>query len=60
MVTFARLRTRSWLTRLWNLKLLSFNSETIEFDMSNELIRKHKEEKKRFLEAIKNGGMWFS
>ena len=34
--------------------------ETVAMDMSKELIEKQQEQNKSFLEASKNGGMWFS
>ena len=57
MVSFARARTRSWLSRLWPDTVHSINQETVELDKSIENIE---EQNKCFLEAIKNGGMWFS
>ena len=34
--------------------------ETVAMDISKELIEKQQEQNKCFLEASKNGGMWFS
>ncbi len=60
MVSFARARTKSWLSRLWPLTVQPTKNETVAMDMSKELIEKQQEQKKCFLEASKNGGMWFS
>jgi len=60
MVSFARARTRSWLSRLWPVIVQPIKNETVAMDMSKELINKHQEQNKCFLEASKNGGMWFS
>ena len=60
MVSFARARTRSWLSRLWPVTVQPIKNETVAMDMSNELIEKQQEQNKCFLEAISNGGMWFS
>ena len=60
MVSFARARTKSWLTRLWPLPVQPINTETTEFNNSKELIKRQQQQKKCFLETSKNGGMWFS
>ena len=60
MVSFARARTRSWLSRLWPVTVQPFKNETVELDKSKELIENQQEQNKCFLEASKNGGMWFS
>ena len=60
MVSFARARTRSWLSRLWTVTVQPIKAETVVMDMSKELIEKQQEQNKCFLEASKNGGMWFS
>ena len=60
MVSFARARTRSWLSRLWPVTVQPFKNETVELDKSKELIENIEEQNKCFLEASKNGGMWFS
>ena len=60
MVSFARARTRSWLSRLWPVTVQPIKNETVELDKSKELIEKQQEQNKFFLEASKNGGMWFS
>ena len=60
MVSFARARTKSWLTRLWPVKVKTNRNETAEINMSKELIENQQEQNKCFLEASKNGGMWFS
>ena len=58
MVSFARARTRSLLSRLWPVKVQPLKIETTDSD--RYLIEKRQEQNKCFLEASKNGGMWFS
>ena len=60
MVSFARARTRSWISRLWPVTVQPTKDETITMGTSKELIEKQQEQNKYFLEASKNGGMWFS
>ena len=61
MVSFARVRTRSWISKLWPLTVeKKINNETFALDSSNELMNKQQSEKEIFLETIKNGGIWFS
>lgn len=60
MAAFARARTRSLLSMLWPVRIQTINSETDCLDKPKDLFTKHAEEKKRFLEVSKNGGMWFS
>ena len=60
MVSFARARTRSWLSRLWPVTVQPFKNETVELDKSKELIENIAEQNKCFLETSKNDGMWFS
>ena len=60
MVSFARARTRSWLSKLWPQIVQHLKNETGELDNSKEIIDKQHEQNKCFLEVSKNGGMWFS
>ena len=60
MVSFARARTKSWLSRLWPLKVHPINFDKAELDESIEIIEKQKEQNKSFFDLSKNGGMWFS
>tara|TARA_Y100001968_G_C19138190_1_gene610134 strand:+ start:372 stop:554 length:183 start_codon:yes stop_codon:yes gene_type:complete len=60
MVAFARARTKSWISRLWPMAIGSNSKEKIEYKQSQEVIDKHKEQNKRFLELNKNGGIWLS
>ena len=60
MVAYARARTRSWISILWPETVQSIKSETNDLAKSKELVEKHQEQRKNFLEASKNGGMWFS
>ena len=62
MVSFARARTRSLLSRLWSIKsqLITNTNETDVLEKSKELIKKQKIQDNYFLEASKNGGIWFS
>jgi len=60
MVSFARARTRSLLSRLWPVKEKTLKNQTVESQNSKKLIEDIAEQNKCFLEASKNGGMWFS
>ncbi len=60
MVSFARARTRSLLSRLWPMKEKPLNNQKVELHKSENLIEAIEEGNKCFLEACKNGGMWFS
>ena len=60
MVSFARARTRSWISRLWPVTVQPTKHETVAMDRSKELIEKQQKQNKCFLEASKNRGMWFS
>tara|TARA_Y100001968_G_scaffold170671_1_gene156136 strand:+ start:42 stop:224 length:183 start_codon:yes stop_codon:yes gene_type:complete len=60
MISFARARTRSWISRLWPVQVIHIKDETTELEKSKKLIKKQQEQNKCFLEANKNGGMWFS
>ena len=60
MVSFARARTRSLLSRLWPVAGNPINNKAIESNKSKKLIKDIAEQNKCFLEASKNGGMWFS
>ena len=61
MVSFARARTRSWISRLWPVKVKPIKNDTVVV-LSNckEVLEKQQEQNKCFLEASKNGGIWFS
>jgi len=60
MVSFARVRTKSLLSKLSTLGAKPINNDMPALDKSNELINKQQEQNNCFLEAIKNGGLWFS
>ena len=60
MVSFARARTRSLLSRLWPMTAKPVNNQTVELHKSKKLIEDIEAQNKCFLEASKNGGMWFS
>ena len=60
MVSFARARTRSWLSRLWPKTILQINNEITNLDDAKNLEDWQKQQNKSFLEASKNGGIWFS
>ena len=60
MVLFARAITRSWMSRLWPMTVQPIKNETVALDKSKELIVNIAKQNKCFLEASKNGGMWFS
>ena len=60
MVSFARARTRSLLSKLWPVTGKPLNNHSVELRESNKLIDDIEKQNKCFLEASKNGGMWFS
>ena len=60
MIAYARARTRSWISILWPEAVQSIKSDTTDLAKSKELVETHQEQRKNFLEASKNGGMWFS
>ena len=60
MVSFARARTKSWLSRLWPMSVQSFKSKAIQLDEANDLIDKQSRQNKRLLALSENGGIWFS
>ncbi len=60
MVSFAKARTRSLLSRLWPDKDHSTKTETVKLEESKKLIENIAEQNKCFLDASMNGGMWFS
>jgi len=60
MVSFARARTKSLLSRLWSMPVQTIDKKRSNLDISKEQIEKQQGQNKCFLEAIKNGGMWFS
>ena len=60
MVSFARARTRSLLSKLWPVTEKPLNNHSVELHESNKLIDDIEKQNKCFLEASKNGGMWFS
>ena len=60
MVSFARARTKSLLSRLWPVAVQPIENGKAELDTSKVHIDKQLEQNKFFLEATKNGGIWFS
>ena len=60
MASFARAITRSWISRLWPVTVQPTKNEIVAMDVSKDLIEKQEEQNRSFLEASKNGGMWFS
>ena len=60
MVTFASARTRSWIAKLWSTPHTPIPNETVGRERLKALSEKQAAQKKQFLEASKNGGMWFS
>jgi len=60
MVSFARARTRSLISRLWPLRSQTTENDAAESDQSKELITQQQEQNKVFFEASKNGGIWLS
>ena len=60
MVSFARARTRSLLSKLLPVAEKRLNNHSVELRESNKLIDEIEKQNKCFLETSKNGGMWFS
>ena len=60
MVSFARARTRSLLSRLWPITVKPINNQKVRLHNSEKLLEDIEEQNKCFLEASKNGGMWLS
>ena len=60
MVSYARARTRSLLSRLWPVTAKNLDNQKVEFGKSKYLIEDIDKQNKCFLEASENGGMWFS
>ena len=60
MVSFARARTKSLLSILWPAKVQASNRKKPNLDISKEQIEKQQDQNNCFIEARKNGGMWFS
>ncbi len=60
MVSFARARTKSWLSRLKPIAVEAIKDETVPLGKSKDLIQKQQEQNNDFHEACKNGGIWFS
>ena len=60
MAAFAIAKTRSLLAMVLPRNIYSSKSEMDNLAKSKTLVEKHAEQKKRFLEVSKNGGMWFS
>tara|TARA_B100000614_G_scaffold192554_1_gene173668 strand:- start:909 stop:1091 length:183 start_codon:yes stop_codon:yes gene_type:complete len=60
MVSYARARTRSLLSRLWPVSAKNLDNQKVEFGKSKYLIEDIDKQNKNFFEASKNGGIWFS
>tara|TARA_Y100001968_G_C18835586_1_gene471147 strand:- start:66 stop:248 length:183 start_codon:yes stop_codon:yes gene_type:complete len=60
MVSFARAKTRSLLSRLWPVEEKNLNNHQTESQKSKKVLEDVVQQNKRFFEASKNGGMWFS
>ena len=60
MVSFARARTRSWLSKLFPVSSQSIKAEKIAMDIPKELFEEQQEQNKCFLDTTMNGGFWFS
>ncbi len=60
MVSFARARTRSLLSRLWPMATKHLNNQKVELQKPEKVIEDIEKQNKCFFEASKNGGMWFS
>jgi len=57
MTAFARSITRSWVSRLWPSREQSLSTVTCAIEKDEEILEK---QNKNFLNAIQNGGIWFS
>ncbi len=61
MVTFARVRAKSLLLKLWPLRNDMNKHPSLEsVKSSNEDLTKQLNENRQFLDEIKYGGAWFS
>ena len=60
MVSFARAKTRSMLSKLWPVSSQSMNDQVIKLDKPNVNVENILEQNRSFFAASKNGGMWFS
>tara|TARA_B100000700_G_C14331004_1_gene528197 strand:- start:149 stop:331 length:183 start_codon:yes stop_codon:yes gene_type:complete len=60
MVSFARARARSLLSRLWNVSFQTIEKDKADLGNSKEQLEKHKQQNTCFFEASKNGGLWLS
>ena len=60
MVSFARAKTRSLLSKLWPVTKKHLNNQTVKSHASKILNKDIEEQNKCFLETSKNGGVWFS
>ena len=61
MSTFARAITRSWVSRLWTTSPELTNKDNLEIEtQANQVNTKLVEQNRRFLDASKDGGIWFS
>ena len=60
MVAYAKARTMSWLSMLWPEIAQPIKPESVEMLNSKDILKKCHLQKKNFLEATKDGGIWFS
>ena len=60
MVSFARARTKSMLSRLWSIKAKPINNQTLDMQNTQKKVHDVMHQNKCFFEASKNGGIWFS
>ena len=60
MVSFARARAKSWLSRLKPIAAEKINRRKPWSEKSNELSETISEQNQSFLKACKTGGIWFS
>ena len=58
MVAFARLRTKSLLNKFWPAKIQLINVVKVQPSHSN--LEDKSDKNTHFLDAIKDGGIWFS
>tara|TARA_B100001113_G_scaffold314871_1_gene280718 strand:- start:47 stop:229 length:183 start_codon:yes stop_codon:yes gene_type:complete len=60
MVSFARARTKSLLSKLWPLEEKPLKDQKVKSPNAKNLQEDILEQNKCFFEASKNGGLWFS
>tara|TARA_Y100001968_G_scaffold255506_1_gene241664 strand:- start:271 stop:453 length:183 start_codon:yes stop_codon:yes gene_type:complete len=60
MVSFARVRTRSLLSKLWPMTVKPINNDIADLEEPIGIVEMQQRQNNSFLEITKNGGFWFS